>query len=86
MGGAHECPYPARAECVDRHCPWHLILLGGFSIVIILIEKRGLWGLVRRVLSDDLIPIAHKPSAAFVTATKAASGPAAIAETQEPAS
>jgi branched-chain amino acid transport system permease protein len=65
---------------------WHLILLGGFSIVIILIEKRGLWGLVRRVLSDDLIPIAHKPSAAFVTATKAASGPAAIAETQEPAS
>ena len=65
---------------------WHLILLGGFSIVIILIEKRGLWGLVRRVLSDDLIPIAHKPSAAFVTATKAASRPAAIAETQKPAS
>lgn len=54
---------------------WHLILLGSVSIVIILVEKRGLWGLFRRVLSDDLIPIAHKPSAAFVTATKAASDP-----------
>jgi branched-chain amino acid transport system permease protein len=42
---------------------WHLILLGSFSLVIILIEKRGLWGLIRRALPDDLIPIAHKPSA-----------------------
>jgi branched-chain amino acid transport system permease protein len=42
---------------------WHLILLGSFSILIILVEKRGLWGLVRRALGDDLIPIAHKPSA-----------------------
>jgi branched-chain amino acid transport system permease protein len=41
---------------------WNLILLGSFSIVIILIDKRGLWGLIRRVLSDDIIPIAHKPS------------------------
>ena len=41
---------------------WNLIVLGSFSIVIILIEKRGLWGLLRRALSDDLIPIAHKPS------------------------
>jgi branched-chain amino acid transport system permease protein len=44
---------------------WHLILLGTFSIIIILIEKRGLWGLIRRALPDDLIPIAHKPSAGF---------------------
>jgi branched-chain amino acid transport system permease protein len=51
---------------------WHLILLGTFSIVIILIEKRGLWGLIRRVLPDDLIPIAHKPSASFRPAAKAA--------------
>ncbi len=51
---------------------WNLILLGSFSIVIILIEKRGLWGLVRRVLGDDLIPIAHKPSGAFKTAKSAA--------------
>jgi branched-chain amino acid transport system permease protein len=49
---------------------WHLILLGGFSLLIILIEKRGLWGLVRRLLSDDLIPIAHKPSAGFRSAAK----------------
>jgi branched-chain amino acid transport system permease protein len=44
---------------------WNLILLGSISIGIILIEKRGLWGLVRRALSDDLIPVAHKPSAAL---------------------
>ncbi len=50
---------------------WNLILLGSFSIAIILIEKRGLWGLVRRALGDDLIPIAHKPSATLATATKA---------------
>jgi branched-chain amino acid transport system permease protein len=47
---------------------WHLILLGTFSIAIILIEKRGLWGLIRRVLPDDLVPIAHKPSTTAVMA------------------
>jgi branched-chain amino acid transport system permease protein len=50
---------------------WNLILLGSFSIIIILIEKRGLWGLIRRVLSDDLIPIAHKPSATLVATAPA---------------
>jgi branched-chain amino acid transport system permease protein len=39
---------------------WNLILLGTFSITIILVEKRGLWGLCRRFLPDDLVPIAHK--------------------------
>jgi len=50
---------------------WNLILLGTFSIVVILIEKRGLWGLIRRGLGDDLVPIAHKPSAAFERTAKA---------------
>jgi branched-chain amino acid transport system permease protein len=50
---------------------WHLIVLGTVSIVVILIEKRGLWGLIRRGLGDDLIPIAHKPSVAFDGAAKA---------------
>jgi branched-chain amino acid transport system permease protein len=45
--------------------PVHLILLGSFSIITILVERRGLWGLVRRMLDDDLLPIAHKPSPAF---------------------
>lgn len=61
---------------------WNLILLGSFSIIIILIDKRGIWGLVRRFLSDDLIPIAHKPSAALAstksrTAATTEAGPAA---------
>jgi branched-chain amino acid transport system permease protein len=42
---------------------WNLILLGTFSIVVILIIRRG--------LGDDLIPIAHKPSAGFDGAAKA---------------
>ena len=39
---------------------WNLILLGTFSIAIILVDKRGLWGLCRRFLPDDLVPIGHK--------------------------
>jgi branched-chain amino acid transport system permease protein len=52
---------------------WHLIVLGAFSIGVILIDKRGLWGLIRRLLPDDLIPIAHKPSFTFQTAINAPS-------------
>jgi len=41
---------------------WNLILLGSFSIALILVEKRGLWGLCRRfLLADDLVPTAHRP-------------------------
>jgi branched-chain amino acid transport system permease protein len=31
-----------------------------FSIAIILVERRSLWGLCRRFFPDDLVPIAHK--------------------------
>jgi branched-chain amino acid transport system permease protein len=41
---------------------WNLILLGTFSIVLILIDRRGLWGLFRRLLADDVIPTTHKPA------------------------
>lgn len=41
---------------------WHLIILGALSIVIILIEPRGLWGMLRRVLPGDLIPVSHAPA------------------------
>ncbi len=43
---------------------WHLIILGVLSIVVILIEPRGLWGLLRRVLPGDLIPVSHRRAAA----------------------
>jgi branched-chain amino acid transport system permease protein len=40
---------------------WYLMLLGALSIVIILVDRRGLWGVVRRfLLSADLIPTAHR--------------------------
>lgn len=40
---------------------WHFILLGALSIVVILVEPRGLWGLARRFVSDDLIPASFRP-------------------------
>jgi branched-chain amino acid transport system permease protein len=40
---------------------WSLILLGVVSITIILVEPRGIWGMIRRLLADDIIPTGHKP-------------------------
>ena len=52
---------------------WHLILLGTFSIAIILIDRRGIWGLVRRfALAADLIPIAHRSSSENMAVVKRA--------------
>lgn len=49
---------------------WHLIILGTLSIVVILIEPRGLWGLLRRVLGGDLIPVSHGARRGFATGRK----------------
>lgn len=35
---------------------WHFIILGALSIAVVLVEPRGLWGLIRRFLPDDVIP------------------------------
>ncbi len=35
---------------------WHFIILGALSIAVVLVEPRGLWGLVRRWLPADVIP------------------------------
>jgi branched-chain amino acid transport system permease protein len=40
---------------------WHLIVLGTLSIAVILVEKRGLWGLIRRVWLEELFPTSHTP-------------------------
>lgn len=40
---------------------WHLIVLGMVSISIVLIEPKGIWGLLRRVIPGDIIPVAHTP-------------------------
>lgn len=40
---------------------WHLIILGLVSIGIVLIEPKGLWGLLRRLIPADLIPVGHRP-------------------------
>jgi len=39
---------------------WYLIFLGVTSIVIMLAEPRGVWGLIRRVLPEDIIPVSHR--------------------------
>lgn len=38
---------------------WHFILLGALSIAVVLIEPKGIWGLIRRWLPADVIPIAR---------------------------
>jgi branched-chain amino acid transport system permease protein len=43
---------------------WSLIILGIVSITVILVEPRGLWGMIRRFLPDDVIPTGHKPPSA----------------------
>ena len=40
---------------------WHFIILGMLSIAVVLVEPRGLWGLVRRFLPEDVIPITRRP-------------------------
>jgi len=40
-------------------------VLGALSILVILIEPRGLWGAVRRFLPTDLIPVSHGPTLEF---------------------
>lgn len=41
---------------------WHFIVLGCVSIAMVMIEPRGIWGLLRRVIPGDLIPVSHTPS------------------------
>lgn len=40
---------------------WSFILLGIVSITIILVEPRGIWGIIRKLLPDDVIPTRHQP-------------------------
>jgi len=40
---------------------WYLILLGAISIVVILVEPRGLWGLCRRLGVPDIVPVTRNP-------------------------
>jgi branched-chain amino acid transport system permease protein len=40
---------------------WHFIVLGCVSIAMVMIEPRGIWGLLRRVVPGDLIPVSHTP-------------------------
>jgi branched-chain amino acid transport system permease protein len=40
---------------------WHFIVLGCAAIAVILIEPRGIWGILRRVVPGDLIPVSHSP-------------------------
>lgn len=41
---------------------WHFIVLGVVSIGMVMIEPRGIWGLLRRFIPGDLIPVSHTPS------------------------
>lgn len=40
---------------------WHLIILGAVSITVALLEPKGIWGLLRRHIPGDLVPVGHRP-------------------------
>lgn len=40
---------------------WYPIAMGLLAIVVILAEPRGLWGMVRRKLNSDLLPLTNRP-------------------------
>jgi branched-chain amino acid transport system permease protein len=45
---------------------WQFLILGSISIWVILAEPRGLWGLIRHALSEDLIPISRQLGPSFL--------------------
>ena len=53
--------YFGARELLSDHGSWHLIALGAASIAILVLEPKGLWGVARRRLGEDLIPITHQP-------------------------
>lgn len=38
---------------------WNLIILGAVAIGVVLLEPKGIWGILRRVVAGDLIPVGH---------------------------
>lgn len=40
---------------------WHHIILGAILIAVVLVEPKGIWGLVRRFVPGDLVPVSHAP-------------------------
>ncbi|MEY9534684.1 branched-chain amino acid transport system permease protein [Sinorhizobium fredii] len=43
--------------------PGYFVISGLLAIVVTIFLPEGVWGLVRRVIGIDLLPVAHKPSA-----------------------
>ncbi|MCO6187867.1 branched-chain amino acid ABC transporter permease [Rhizobium sp. L1K21] len=48
-------------ELLQDYGTLYLITLGAISILIVLFAPTGLWGLARRKLGRDLIPLTHDP-------------------------
>lgn len=50
----------ALRELLQDYGVWYQIALGVIAISVILYEPRGIWGLIRRRLGRDLLPLTHK--------------------------
>jgi branched-chain amino acid transport system permease protein len=53
--------YIALREYLGDFGTWYLIALGAISIVVMMVEPRGLWAVCRRFLGEDVIPVSHRP-------------------------
>ena len=60
---------------------WYLIILGILSIVAIIIEPRGLWGLMRRFLKADIVSVSHHASREFPQSASASNFRATVDQT-----
>jgi branched-chain amino acid transport system permease protein len=56
--------YFALREYLGDLGTWYLIVLGSISIIVMLIEPRGVWALLRRHVGQDIIPVSHRSGAA----------------------
>ncbi|MCW5721080.1 MAG: branched-chain amino acid ABC transporter permease [Devosia sp.] len=52
--------YFALRYALSDYGTWYLIVLGGVSVAVMLVEPRGLWALLRRWIGEDVIPVSHR--------------------------
>jgi len=52
--------YFALRQVLGDYGTWYLIVLGAISVVVMLIEPRGLWAWLRRRIQEDIIPVSHR--------------------------
>jgi len=51
--------YMVLQQTLSSHNVWYLIVLGAVAIIVVLVARRGLWGLVDDYLHVRLFPVGY---------------------------